>query len=103
MDSWTANEWHRTLASTQEYLHRRMFGSGCDRDMIEAWRCFYQTHEPLIRSLILQSGLPVLRAEKCTQEVWLDILTEVPKLRLPLTHDAFLYWLSQLIRTKVNW
>jgi DNA-directed RNA polymerase specialized sigma24 family protein len=102
MNAWDTSDWNRVFMRTQDYLRNRIFGGVCDREMIEAWRNFHVTHEPIVRTMVAHAGLSGEQAEECAQDIWLDMLTTVPKLRSQLTRDAFLYWLSQLARAKAK-
>jgi DNA-directed RNA polymerase specialized sigma24 family protein len=102
MKTWDDYGWQITLTKTQDYLRKRLIGDGCERDLVESWRRFYQTHEPVVRLLVSGEGLTGFSADQCAREVWLGILCDVPRLRSPLSHESFLGWLSGLVRTKAS-
>ena len=95
------SEWQFTLTKTQEYLRNRIIGNGCERDQIEAWRHFYRTNDPVIRLLVTKSD-PDLRVDEFVEEIWVEVIAGLNSLRLPQTHDSFLFWLTKLVRAKAQ-
>lgn len=93
-------DWANTLAKTQKYLSNRISGIACDRDLVGAWRYFYQTHQPVVRLLVSKSGIAGSLITQCTEEVWIEILRSLPTLKPPQTYDSFFFWLSQIVRGK---
>jgi hypothetical protein len=100
MKTWDLVEWQQILTRTQIYVRNRLCGDRCQRDVIETWRYFYQTHEPVVRMLVSRAGLTGSHAERCVEQVWMGVLTGLPKLSSPGTYASFLNWLTQLVRTK---
>jgi len=102
MKAWDHNDWQQVLSNTQNYVRKRLCGDPCPRDLIEAWRRFYLTHEPLVHVLVARHGLAGPQAEGCARQIWIGMLVGLPKLHPPVTYDAFLDWLQQLAAVKAD-
>ncbi|MGE0755945.1 MAG: hypothetical protein AB7F89_24255 [Pirellulaceae bacterium] len=100
--NWDVHTWYQTFTKTQCYVRHRLQGEDCRRDLVEAWRQFYQTHEPLIRVMVTRQGLSGSEALGAVERIWAGILLELPKLRPHVSYDYFLHWLTQLARDRAR-
>ena len=92
---------HVLLRRTQQYLLARRAGRKPNGFFRDAWKRFYDTHNPLVLRVVHGSGLRGSDRDDCTQEVWTAIVRRVPQFERDPSKGRFCCWIARLIHNRV--
>jgi len=90
------------LQEVQAYLRLRSERRPPAPPLVEAWEQFYKRYAPFVLRTLGCCRVQRADWEDCAQEVWVEIITSLPKLAYDPTRGCFSSWLSVLIRRKVR-
>lgn len=96
-------DWHEVdpvLSGTCDYLTALHHGDITADQVDETWDLFYESHRSLIQHMVWRHRLPPEAAEDCIQEVWLEVVKHLPRLKRRRT-ASFIAWLASVVRSKV--
>lgn len=90
------------LTLVQRYLAHQQLGTIPSRAEIEAWHCFYSQYNCLICYYIRQTfhSLSIEDVNDCIQEVWKELVVQLPRFRYDPLRGRFSTWLRTLARNK---
>ncbi len=83
--------------STNWSLIRKLFGD----DDIDAWKRFYATYGPFLRSVALKTGLTPDEADDVVQETVFSMVKNFPHFQFDRAAGSFRSWLFQLARWRI--
>ena len=89
------------LRRTQQYLLARRAGKKPNGLLRDAWKRFYETHNPFVLRVVHRSGLRGSDRDDCIQEVWMTIVRRMAESKYNPRRGLFRCWLYRLIRNRV--
>ena len=89
------------IRTVQLYLRRRAERSAAAANDSSGWNRFYELYDPLVRRVARSWGLPDADLDDCVQEVWTELIAQIPKLDYDAARGRFRSWLFTVVRRKV--
>lgn len=89
------------VSAVQTYLRCRVSRCPAPPGLEQSWDRFYRRYQPLVRWVIAKSCHPVER-DDISQEIWTEIIVELPRLTDGSIQGDFSSWLAGLTRRKMG-
>jgi RNA polymerase sigma factor (sigma-70 family) len=89
------------VSAVQTYLRCRVSRCPAPPALEQSWDRFYRRYQPFVRWVIAKSCRPVER-DDISQEIWTEIIVELPRLTDGSIQGDFSSWLAGLTRRKIG-
>ena len=98
---WAFEPLPATILTVQSYLRCRCGRLPVSPSFEQSWDSFYKQYQSLIRWVVAKSCRPAER-DDLGQEIWTEIVVELPKLLDGHIRGGFSFWLVGLARRKIG-
>ena len=99
--SWTFEPLPTTVSAVQSYLRCLDRRRPVPMTLERSWESFYQQYHPLVKWVVGKFCCQV-EQDDLSQDVWLELVVELPKLNNGCIRGNFSSWLAGLTRRKVG-